>query len=294
MNFHFSHMFIKFLFGCTIQICMKPYHESTNSTRTWTASSTSAFSTNHRHHHRNFNMAVKECGSHGSSNSPRLLNFLRRYIIWLIILIVVTIIGSVLAWITLHTPKPRFILQDATVFSFNVSGDPPNLLTSSIQTTLISRNDKTGIYYDRLDVYASYQDQQITLPTSIPAVYQGHEEVNVWSPFIGGRSVPIARTNGLSLVQEQSRGAVKVLVHIDGKIRWKVGPLITRTSHLFVKCPALISFGNSAAGAIVSGRGVKYTLVTVCSVSVWKAMTDLVFNNNDFVAVVYHEFTFVC
>ncbi|KAL0709172.1 hypothetical protein Bca4012_016150 [Brassica carinata] len=212
-------------------------------------------------------MAVKECGSN-ESKSPRLLNFIRRNIIWLIILITVTIIGCVLAWI-LHTPKPRFILQDATVFSFNVSGDPPNLLTSSIQTTLISRNTngKTGIYYDRLDVYASYQNQQITLPTSIPVTYQGHEEVNVWSPFVGGRYVPIARTNALSLIQEQSRGAVKVLVHVDGKIRWKVGPF-TRTSRLFVRCPAFISFGNSAAGVVVWGRGVKYTLVTVCSVSV--------------------------
>ncbi|XP_009132214.1 NDR1/HIN1-like protein 1 [Brassica rapa] len=213
-------------------------------------------------------MPVKECGSH-ASNSPRLLNFLGRNIICLVIFIIVTIIGIALAWVILHSPKPRFILQDATVFSFNVSGDPPDLLTSSIQTTLISRNlnGKTGINYDRLDVYASYQSQQITLPTSIPAAYQGYEEVNVWSPFIGGKYVPIARANALSLVQEQSSGAVKVLVHVVGKISWKVGP-ITRTSDLFVRCPALISFGNSAAGVIVGGRGVKYTLVTVCSVSV--------------------------
>ncbi|KAF8118775.1 hypothetical protein N665_0002s0085 [Sinapis alba] len=213
-------------------------------------------------------MAVKECGSQGS-NSPSLLNFIRRNIICLVILIIVTIIASVLAWITLHTPKPRFILQDATVFSFNVSGNPPNMLTSNIQTTLISRNpnDKTGIYYDRLDVYASYHNQQITLPTSIPSTYQGYEEVNVWSPFVGGEDVPIARANALSLLQEQSRGAVKVLVQIDGKIRWKVGPF-ARTSRLFVRCPAFISFGNSDAGVIVGGRGVKYTLITVCSVSV--------------------------
>ncbi|KAF2610881.1 hypothetical protein F2Q70_00007158 [Brassica cretica] len=91
-------------------------------------------------------MPVKECGSH-ASNSPRLLNFIRRNIICLVIFIIVTIIGIVLAWVILHSPKPRFILQDATVFSFNVSGDPPNVLTSSIQTTLISRNlnGKTGL-----------------------------------------------------------------------------------------------------------------------------------------------------
>ncbi|CAH8354651.1 unnamed protein product [Eruca vesicaria subsp. sativa] len=214
-------------------------------------------------------MPVKECGSHGS-NSPRLLNFIRRRIIFIVILTIVTIIISVLTYIMLHPPKPRFILQDATVFTFNVSGNPPNLLTSNLQTTLISRNPdgKTGIYYDRLDVYASYHNQQITLATTIMPTYQGHKEVIVWSPFIGAKYAPIAPTNGLSLVEEQSSGGVKVLVHLVGKIRWKVGP-ITRTTRLFVRCPALISFGDSAAGTVlVGGRGVKYTLVTVCSVSV--------------------------
>ncbi|KAF8097204.1 hypothetical protein N665_0293s0052 [Sinapis alba] len=187
----------------------------------------------------------------------------------LILSIIVTLIVSIIFWFSFHPSKPSFILQDATVFAFNVSGKPPNLITSNIQTTLISSNPShmIGIYYDRLDVYASYQNQQFTLATSIPSTYQGHGEVNVWSPFFGGRFVPIDPSNALSLGQEQTSGGVKVVVQVDGLFRWKVGPF-TRTSNIHVRCPAYIYFFTSSTGVGVGGKGVYYTLNTVCSVSV--------------------------
>ncbi|CAA7026783.1 unnamed protein product [Microthlaspi erraticum] len=212
-------------------------------------------------------MTSKDCGSHHSHSRRR--KILRRIVFPIVAFIALILVVIFLTWAILRPSKPRFVLLDATVYSFNVSGDPPNLLTSNIQMTLSSRNpnDKIGIYYDRLDVYAAYQSQQITFPTSIQPTYQGHEEVSVWSPFVGGNSVPIAPYNALSL--EQSSGGIRLMVHIDGRVRWKVGAFTTGTYHLYVRCPAIISFGDSPRGGVIVGdNAVKYTLTNGCSVSV--------------------------
>lgn len=66
-----------------------------------------------------------------------------------------------LVWAILHPHKPRFVLQDVTIYEFNIS--QPNFLSSNLQVTLSSRNpnDKIGVFYDRLDIYASYRNQEV-------------------------------------------------------------------------------------------------------------------------------------
>ncbi|KAK6126507.1 hypothetical protein DH2020_039741 [Rehmannia glutinosa] len=169
-----------------------------------------------------------------------------------------------------HPPaqKPRFTLQDATIFNLNVSA--PNVISTTVQVTVNSRNPNSniGIYYDRLDVYATYRNQQITYYTVIPPVYQGHKDVNVWSPFIYGNTVPVAPYNGLALTQDQSDGAIAITVKINGRVRWKVGSFISGRYHLHVTCPAYIPLGNSKNTGIVIGNAVKYQLSQSCSVNV--------------------------
>ncbi|XP_010543826.1 PREDICTED: NDR1/HIN1-like protein 12 [Tarenaya hassleriana] len=211
-------------------------------------------------------MTTKECKSHGGSSRK-----IVRRILWSIIgFLFIVLLTILLIWAILQPSKPRFILEDATVFAFNVSGNPPNILTSNFQITISSRNpnDKIGIYYDRLDVYASYRNQQITFRTSIPPTYQGHKEVNIWSPFVYGTDVPVAPYNALGLGEDQERGAMFLMIRADGRVRWKVGTFISGKYHLYVRCPAFIDFADRSAGVIVGDNAVKYTILTSCSVSV--------------------------
>ncbi|EFH38969.1 hypothetical protein ARALYDRAFT_920349 [Arabidopsis lyrata subsp. lyrata] len=101
-----------------------------------------------------------------------------------------------------------------------------------------------------------------TLPTG------GHKEINIWSPFVYGTSVPIAPFNGVGLDEDKDNGAVMLIIRADGRVRWKVGTFITGKYHLHVKCPAYINFGNKAAGVIIGDNAVKYTFTSSCSVSV--------------------------
>ncbi|CAL9229378.1 unnamed protein product [Arabidopsis halleri] len=194
-------------------------------------------------------MTSKDCGAHHSHSSSCNRKIMRRVISPIIIILFLIFLVIFFGWAILQPSKPRFILQDATVINFNVSGNPPKFLTSNFQITLSSRNpnDKIEIYYDRLDVYASYGNQLITSPTAMPTTYQGHKEV-FWSPYVGGNSVPVAPSNAVNLEQVHSLGAIKLMLHLDGTVRWKVGTFITGKYHLHVRCPAFINFCNCSAG----------------------------------------------
>ncbi|KAJ8754586.1 hypothetical protein K2173_010192 [Erythroxylum novogranatense] len=208
--------------------------------------------------------SAKGCDKHGHKRRK----IFRRIFAGILILAFIVLLVVLLVWAILRPSKPRFILQDATVYTFNLSA--PNLLTSNIQVTVSSRNpnDKIGIYYDRLDIYASYRSQQITLRTAIQPTYQGHKEINVWSPFLFGNNVPVAPYNGLALGQDQSTGTVFLMIKIDGRVRFKVGAFTSGRYHLYVQCPAYLTFGNRNTGIVVGANAVKYQLVTSCSVSV--------------------------
>ncbi|XP_058205785.1 NDR1/HIN1-like protein 1 [Rhododendron vialii] len=208
-------------------------------------------------------MSEKECDHHKGKYGRLVRGFLAGLLILLFILLVVFLI----TWAVLQPKKPQFVLQDATVYALNVSA--PNFVSSTISLTISSRNpnDNIGIYYDKLDVYATYQDQQITYYTAIPPTYQGHHDVNVWSPYIVGTNVPVAPYNGLSLNQDTADGSIVLFIKIDGRVRWKVGTITTGDYHFDVTCPAFITFGSQSTGITV-GNAIKYQLVQSCSVSV--------------------------
>ncbi|KAL3616035.1 hypothetical protein CASFOL_040329 [Castilleja foliolosa] len=146
-------------------------------------------------------------------------------------------------WAVLQPKKPRFTLQDATIFALKVSA--PNVISTNLQVTVYSRNpnSRIGIYYDKLSVYANYHNQQVTASAGIPPVYQGHKDVNVWSLFIYG-NVPVAPYNGLDLSQYKSNGVVMMTIKINARVKWRFGSFVFGRYHLHVTCPVDILIGN--------------------------------------------------
>ncbi|XP_060169911.1 NDR1/HIN1-like protein 1 [Lycium barbarum] len=214
-------------------------------------------------------MTEKDCGHHHDEepNNP-----LRRLIAALIGFVILILFIILLIWLILRPTKPHFILQDATVYAFNTSA-PFNFLTTNVQITIASRNPngRIGIYYDKLDVYATYRGQQVTLPTLLPQTYQGHKDVSIWSPFVYGNNVPIAPYLGSAISQDLMVGTVLLNVKIDGRVKWKVGSFISGKYHLYVNCPAYVGVGGKMMGnSVVVGKSsaIKYQLVQNCHVDV--------------------------
>ncbi|KAH6773003.1 Late embryogenesis abundant hydroxyproline-rich glycoprotein family [Perilla frutescens var. hirtella] len=209
-------------------------------------------------------MTAKDCGHHHDERKK----LYRRLFAGALGFVIVVLFLILLIWLILRPTKPHFVLQDATVFAFNLSGG--NTLTTTVQVTLAARNpnDRIGIYYDRVDVYAAYHGQQITLPTLLPSTYQGHKDSTVWSPFLYGNSVPVAPYLGVALTQDEIAGTVMVNIRVRGRIRWKVGTFISGGYHLYVNCPAYINFGGRNNGIAVGPAAIKYQLIMDCHVDV--------------------------
>ncbi|XP_009776256.1 NDR1/HIN1-like protein 1 [Nicotiana tabacum] len=211
-------------------------------------------------------MSPKDCGHHDEERHK----LHRRLFVAVLAFVILVLFIIFLIWLILRPTKPSFILHAATIYAFNVSS--PNIfLTTNIQITLASRNpnNKIGIYYDKLDVYATYRGQQITLPTLLPSTYQGHKDVTIWSPFVYGNSVPVAPFLSESLNQDQMAGTVLINIKVDGRIRWKVGTFISGKYHLYVNCPAYVGVGGKMIGnSIAVGSAMKYQLVQNCHVDV--------------------------
>ncbi|XP_039124000.1 NDR1/HIN1-like protein 1 [Dioscorea cayenensis subsp. rotundata] len=204
-----------------------------------------------------------DCGIHGSCKRRKLYWRVFACVLAIIILILLIIL---IIWLVLRPTKPRFYLQDVTVQQFNLSS--PNLLSSSIQITISSRNpnDNVGIYYDRLDSFIFYKNQQITLATSLPTGYQGHNDITMWSPYLEGSMVPIAPYLCDAIQQDESAGLLLLYIKIDGRLRWKVGSWISGHYHIYVNCPALLTFGNGKANGY--SPSLKFNQISTCSVDV--------------------------
>lgn len=214
-------------------------------------------------------MSEKLCPYHQRHYYHHWHKFCRDLLCCLFFLVILVLLAILIIWLVLRPTKPRFYLQDAVIYSFNTTGGVPSLLNSNIQVTIASRNpnDRVGIYYDRLHVYAAYKYQQITPATAVTPIYQGHKDILLWSPFLCGVEVPLAPFLAEALERDHAAGALLLNVKLDGRIRWKVGSWTSGHYHLFVDCPALLSFGGewgSGASPVVRYE----RRIAACKVSV--------------------------
>ncbi|KAI4322463.1 hypothetical protein L6164_022156 [Bauhinia variegata] len=221
-------------------------------------------------------MSVKDCGYHKYERRK----LLRRIFAGVLGFIVLVLLVILLIWVILRPTKPRFLLQDVTVHVFNVStsgaspsptSPTPNTVTVTMQATLLAHNpnDQIGVYYQNLDVYASYRNQQISLATVLPPTYQDHNDDTVWSPFLCGNAVPVSPYVLSALQQDQSAGGMLVNVKVNGRVKWKVGTWTSGRYHLYVNCPAYIRFPGDPNMTIgVVGTAIKFQILQSCSVDV--------------------------
>ncbi|CAA2965826.1 NDR1/HIN1-like protein 26 [Olea europaea var. sylvestris] len=167
-----------------------------------------------------------------------------------------------LVWLILHPTKPNFSLKEVEINQLKLSG--PSLLNSSVQLTLLSNNPnkKVGIYYDEIQVCASYKSQKITHDTSIPPFHQEHEETNYLSASLVGNQQPVAPSFGYDVRLDQRTGKLMLTVKVIGKLRWKVGTWVSEKYRFNVNCVAIMPFGPIPSPPLSSKQG------TQCSTTI--------------------------
>lgn len=205
----------------------------------------------------------KDCGNHGETLFFPMGKHFRKCIGSLFVVLVIVLLVILIVYLDLHPQKPRFHVQDATVRQLNLTD---GLLTSSLQFSIVSHNpnDNIGVYYDNLNAYASYLDQQMMPGCSLSPFYQGDNDIDILSPILYGNSVPLAPFVADHLNYETQNGLLSLTLSMYGKIRWKVGTWTSGHYHLNVNCFAIMGMAkNSIGGQVTLQPG------TRCNVEVW-------------------------
>lgn len=214
---------------------------------------------------------VKGCGENGKEKKEGSFKA-----IFIGITTFLTVIGLTICitFLILRPTKPTFTLHNAAIMNLNLDEKLPTLLTTTLQVMLFSRNPnhRVGIFYDELNVYAVYKDQQITMPTVKPASdYQGTRDMTVWSPYLYGVKIPIDPHLAAELGSEEMSGFLNLRVKIDGKLRWKVGRWRSGHYHINVDCPALFRYYYAKPPQGRSGRispEIRFQQISKCHVDV--------------------------
>ncbi|AQK58042.1 NDR1/HIN1-like protein 1 [Zea mays] len=211
----------------------------------------------------------KDCGNHGDDDFRQSC---RRLLAILLTMALLVGVVALIVYLVLRPTHPRFYLQDAALRQLDLSNGSAPLLSTAAQVTVASRNPngRVGVYYDRLDVYATYKYQQVTLASRLPAVYQGHGDVDVWSPVLAGPAVPFAPFLADALAKDLAAGYLVLQLRIDGRVRWKVGSWVSGHYHMFVTCPAYFISSGAGSGyrGAVGAHGLRFQTTTYCRVEV--------------------------
>ena len=159
--------------------------------------------------------------------------------------------------------KPQFILDEATIGGLKFSD--PNLLTCNMQVTLSAKNPNInyGIFIEKLEARAFYQNQQITVAAELPANYVSPKTVNVWPPFLYGNDVLIPPHEAANLMVDLNAGNLPLEIKVDGSLKWKISSFTFGKYRLMVNCLADIPLGSQVNGTNFES-GVKYVLDQPC------------------------------
>ncbi|KAK9145561.1 hypothetical protein Sjap_005464 [Stephania japonica] len=181
------------------------------------------------------------------------------------------ILLALLIWFIIHPTKPNFSLKETNIDQLmalsSSPSTPPQLLNSSIQLTLISTNpnQKLGIYYDQLQIYASYKGQQLTSPSPLPSFYQGHQDINVLTALLVGAAIPIDPSFVFEVEHDLAvDGTLLVDIKAHGRLRWKIGTWVSSRYGFSISCSATMAFPSGVNG----GYPLSLKKATQCSTAV--------------------------
>lgn len=199
----------------------------------------------------NHEISPQHCAKKGLSIHKRYKKLL--YALFTSIFSILSIIFII--YYLLHPSKPEFSLKEVAIYQLNLFTHP-QLVNSSIQFTLLSNNpnQKVGIYYDKLVVYASYKKQQITDYTSLEPFYQDHDESNLLTASVTGNGVPVTTSFGHEVLRDTTTGKVVLNIKVNGWLRWKVRSWVSGKYRLNVNCVAIMPLGPSIPSGPLSSR----------------------------------------
>ncbi|CAA7404440.1 unnamed protein product [Spirodela intermedia] len=183
---------------------------------------------------------------YGHRNSSSL--FIRRLIIICISVFLIIAIVTFILWLVLRFRLPEVAVSAASVSSFNVSNSQQVTGNFNLTFMVRNRNQKMGIFYDRVQAAVFYGSDSIS-ETSLPPFYQGKGNSTAVPARFAAVSAYVDPDVASSILKERSNGGVvNFHVRIMAWVRFRAGAWRTRRHVMRVYCDNVrIGFSNSTS-----------------------------------------------
>ncbi|KAL4274122.1 hypothetical protein GQ457_13G012200 [Hibiscus cannabinus] len=165
-----------------------------------------------------------------------------------IIITAVVIIGLavLIFWLLFRPNRVKFHVTNVQLTEFNLTTNSTLNYNLVVNMTVRNPNRRIGIYYDRIEARAYYEDQRFGTQTLTP-FYQGHKNTSFLNPvFVGEQFVTLGASETSKLNQERTEGLYSIHVKLYLRIRFKLGRIKTGRFKPRISCDLKVPF-NSAA-----------------------------------------------
>ncbi|KAK7337302.1 hypothetical protein VNO77_17868 [Canavalia gladiata] len=164
-------------------------------------------------------------------------------LIFKLILTVIIIVGIAvfLFWLIVRPNVVKVHVTEATLTEFNYTGNTL-YYDLALNMTIRNPNKRLGIYYDRIEARAIFQDARLDSKFLEP-FYMGHKTTKLLNPaFKGHQVVPLNTDQTAELKKENSTGIYEIDVKLYLRVRFKLGVFKTKTLKPKVTCDLRVPF----------------------------------------------------
>ncbi|XP_010526559.1 PREDICTED: protein YLS9-like [Tarenaya hassleriana] len=174
----------------------------------------------------------------------------------LIALLIILGLTVLIFWLVVRPQKVKFHVTSASLTRFeHATSDNILRYNLALNVTVRNPNKRLGVYYDRIEARAYYEDKRFSTVTLIP-FYQGHKNTTILRPLFGGQQLVMFNSKELrEFNAENISGIYSIEVDFRLRIRFKLGKAKTRRFKPKVKCDLKVPL-SSSNGTMNSSPGV--------------------------------------
>lgn len=144
-------------------------------------------------------------------------------------------LAVLITWLVLRPEKPKYYLEYGSVSQFEITND--GLVNSKVVFNITTRNPnkRVAIYYDKIDAFLLYDDEEIAW-ASIPPFFQGHKNTTFLQTPLSGYLASVPPDTSRDLKLEHSAGKLDLVFKLYARIRFKAEHWKSKHYTLSVRC----------------------------------------------------------
>nr|ACH63239.1 harpin-induced protein [Rheum australe] len=146
-------------------------------------------------------------------------------------------------WLIIHPHEPKFHVTDASITTFNYSGNQLSY-NLAVNFTIRNSNHRIGIYYDAFEANTFYQDQRFGM-VEVDPFFQGKKNTTEIGPVVFKGQSGITLGSSSDFESQKNGGKFDILVRLHLKVRFKLGAFKTGKWKPKVKCDLTVPLSSS-------------------------------------------------